>query len=60
MMDVTREELREQLAHIDSEIRLLRGRKALLMYKLEQNLREKDRVMRHLSALDRGEEQKAC
>jgi hypothetical protein len=54
----TRDELLEQLDRLDCEINLLRGRRALTTYKLEQALREQDRVRRHLDALERGDE--AC
>jgi predicted nucleic acid-binding Zn-ribbon protein len=52
---VTRNELLAQLDHIDAEINTLRGRRALTTYKLEQALKERDRLQRHLDALDREE-----
>jgi hypothetical protein len=55
MMDVTRGELLEQLERLDSEVRLLRGRRALVTYRLEQSLRERDRIKRHLDAAAREE-----
>jgi hypothetical protein len=45
-----------ELDRLAAEEDALRARRALITYRLEQTVREKDRLQRHLKALTREEE----
>jgi len=48
-------ELKVELDHLEDRIRELRYERAQATYKLEQHLKEADRIKRHLRAAARGE-----
>jgi len=51
----TRAELLDQLAHLDARERGLRAQRSDVTYRLEQVLRERDRLRHHLASLDQDE-----
>jgi hypothetical protein len=53
--DGIRTELLSRLEGLVAEEDALRARRSLLTYRLEQTIREKDRLQRHLKATARGE-----
>jgi predicted nuclease with TOPRIM domain len=52
--------LQSELEHLEDRIRQLRYERAQVTYKLEQCLKEADRIKRHMRAAARGEEEGAA
>ncbi len=58
--DDIRAELLSQISRLDAEEEVLRARRSITTYRLEQVLREKDRLQRHLAAFARENAQEGA